>query len=96
MTDQPRPRLRDASSWWLDHPDGTVAAGAMAPDRLLTTREVAELLGLSPEAVLRRWRAGELPGFRLSSKVLRFRESEILAWLEARRDGPEPPRLHAV
>lgn len=61
-------------------------------ERLLTTREVADLLGLSPDAVLRRWRAGELPGFRLSSKVLRFRESEILAWLEARRGGPEPPR----
>lgn len=55
---------------------------------LLTTREVAEMLGLSSEAVLRRWRAGELPGFRLSTKVLRFRESEVLAWLEARRHGP--------
>lgn len=55
---------------------------------LLTTREVAEMLGLSSEAVLRRWRAGELPGFRLSTKVLRFRESEVLAWLESRRHGP--------
>ena len=54
-------------------------------DCLLTTREVAEMLGLSCEAVLRRWRAGELPGFRLSSKVLRFRESEVLAWLETHR-----------
>ena len=52
---------------------------------LLTTREVAEMLGLSSEAVLRRWRAGDLPGFRLSTKVLRFRESEVLAWLEAHR-----------
>ncbi len=33
-------------------------------DRLLTTREVAESLGLSPETVLRRWRAGEIPGYR--------------------------------
>jgi len=57
-------------------------------DRLLTTGEVGEMLGLSSEAVLRRWRAGELPGFRLSSKVLRFRESEVIAWLEARRVGP--------
>lgn len=55
---------------------------------LLTTREVAEMLGLSSEAVLRRWRTGELPGFRLSTKVLRFRESEVLAWLESRRRGP--------
>ena len=52
---------------------------------LLTTRDVADMLGLSSEAVLRRWRSGELPGFRLSTKVLRFRESEVLEWLEARR-----------
>jgi excisionase family DNA binding protein len=55
---------------------------------LLTTHEVAEMLGLSSEAVLRRWRAGELPGFRLSSKVLRFRQSELIAWLERHRSGP--------
>lgn len=60
----------------------------MTEDRLLTTREVGELLSLSPEAVLKRWRAGDLPGFRLSSKVLRFRESEIVAWLERHREGP--------
>ena len=57
-------------------------------DRLLTTREVAEFLGLSPETVLRRYRAGELPGYRLGSNVLRFRESEIEAWLIGSRNGP--------
>lgn len=55
---------------------------------LLTTRDVANILGLSSEAVLRRWRSGELPGFRLSTKALRFRESEVLDWVEARREGP--------
>jgi excisionase family DNA binding protein len=54
-------------------------------DRLLTTREVAAFLGVSPETVLRRWRAGELPGYRLASNVLRFRESELDAWLEGTR-----------
>jgi excisionase family DNA binding protein len=53
-------------------------------DRLLTTRQVAEWLGFSPETVLRRYRAGELPGIRLASNVLRFRESEVEAWLESR------------
>ncbi len=52
---------------------------------LLTTRQVADRLSLSPETVLRRWRAGELPGFRLGSNVLRFDERELDAWLEARR-----------
>jgi excisionase family DNA binding protein len=51
--------------------------------RLLTTRDVAEYLGLSPETVLRRYRAGDLPGIRLASNVLRFREDEIEAWLAA-------------
>jgi excisionase family DNA binding protein len=56
-------------------------------ERLLTTREIAAFLGMSPESVLRRYRRGELPGYRLSSNVLRFRESEIEAWLEGRRES---------
>lgn len=60
---------------------------SMDADQLLTAREVAALLHLSTPSVLRRWRAGELPGFRLSSNVLRFRGSEIDAYLEAHR-GP--------
>ncbi len=65
---------------------------AINAEPLLTAREVADLLGLSIASVLRRWRAGEIPGFRLSSNVLRFRESEINAYLEAHRG---PARLYA-
>ena len=54
-------------------------------DRLLTAREVGELVGLSTETILRRWRAGEIPGFRLASNVLRFDPREVEAWLESRR-----------
>jgi len=64
--------------------------GQRVNDRLLTTREVAKFLGLSPETVLRRYRAGELPAIRLGSNVLRFRESELEAWLDARTDRPTP------
>jgi excisionase family DNA binding protein len=53
--------------------------------QLLTTREVAELLAVSPRTVLRRARAGELPAYRLGSNVLRFSADELAAWLEARR-----------
>jgi excisionase family DNA binding protein len=60
--------------------------------RLLTTREVGDLLGLSTATVLRRWRRGEIPGgIRLASNVLRFREAAIDEWLaglEVRRSGP--------
>ena len=58
---------------------------AVTGDRLLTAREVAEWLGVSPETVLRMHRRGDLPGFRLGSNVLRFSERDIEAWLEARR-----------
>jgi excisionase family DNA binding protein len=58
-------------------------------DRLLRAREVAELVGLSTSTVLDWWQAGKLPGFRLSSRAVRFRESEILEWIEARRQRPE-------
>jgi excisionase family DNA binding protein len=53
--------------------------------RLLTAREVGELLGLSTETVLRRYRAGELPGFRLASNVLRFDPADVDEWLDNRR-----------
>lgn len=60
----------------------------------MATREVAEFLGLSPESVLRRWRAGELPGYRLASNVLRFRESEIETWLETTRQTRTLASVH--
>lgn len=55
-------------------------------DRLLRTRDVAAMLGVSTETVLRWHRSGKLHGgYRLASNVLRFRESEIEAWLEGTR-----------
>jgi excisionase family DNA binding protein len=58
-------------------------------DRLLRAREVAVLLGVSPATVLDWWEQGKLPGYRLSSRAVRFRESEVLGWLATRRvNGP--------
>jgi excisionase family DNA binding protein len=54
-------------------------------DRLLSAREVADMLGLSTETVLRRWRAGEIPGYRLATNVLRFSERDIAEWLSQKR-----------
>lgn len=39
-------------------------------DRLLTTREVADRLAVSPETVLRRHRSGKLPGGRGTSVTM--------------------------
>jgi predicted DNA-binding transcriptional regulator AlpA len=69
-------------------------------DRLLTARELGDYLGLSPASVLRRWRAGEIPGFVLSANVVRFDRAEIDRWLASRRrwtDTATPSRpLHSV
>lgn len=60
--------------------------------RLLTTREVGERLAVSTETVLRRFRAGEIPGFRLATNVLRFDEREIDEWLNGRREHHDQPK----
>jgi excisionase family DNA binding protein len=51
---------------------------------LLTTRQVAAMLNVSPETVLRRWRAGEIPGYRIASNALRFDPAAVEAWLESK------------
>jgi excisionase family DNA binding protein len=59
--------------------------------RLLTARELGELLGLSTATVLDWWEAGRLPGFRLGGRKggpVRFRLSEVEAQLEEWRYGP--------
>lgn len=71
----------------LDPGDG--AAG----ERLLTAREVAELLGIAPATVLDWFEAGRLPGFKIGGTErgrVRFRLSEIEATLEVWREGPLP------
>jgi excisionase family DNA binding protein len=52
--------------------------------RLLTAREVANALSVSPETVLRWARRGELPAIRLPGGAIRFREDEFERWLEQR------------
>jgi predicted DNA-binding transcriptional regulator AlpA len=63
-------------------------------EKLLNSREIAELLGLSSATVLNRFEDGSLPGFRLfagKNKIgrptgaVRFRESEVLEWIESMR-----------
>jgi excisionase family DNA binding protein len=56
-------------------------------DRLLTAREVAELLGFAAGTIVDWAEQGRLPHFKLGS-ALRFRESEIVEWIEAQRRGP--------
>jgi len=64
---------------------------------LLTARQVAELLGFAPATIVDWFEAGKLPGFKIGGR-LRFRLSEVEAWLETQRAGaggetPATPRM---
>ena len=54
---------------------------------LLTARELAELLGVSGETLLRWTRAGKVPALRLPGGAIRYRPNAIEAWLEERATG---------
>jgi excisionase family DNA binding protein len=52
-------------------------------ERLLTARELAELLGVSAHTVLDWCQFGEIPHFKINGRI-RLRRSEVDAWLEKR------------
>jgi excisionase family DNA binding protein len=55
-------------------------------ESLLTVADVAELLGVTPRTVLRRWRRGDLRGYRLFGEgrgPVRFRRDEIERTIES-------------
>jgi excisionase family DNA binding protein len=58
-------------------------------DRLLTSAELADYLGMSLGWVRDHWQAGDLPGYKIDRRV-RFRVSEVEAWLNERHRGPHP------
>lgn len=59
--------------------------------QLLTARQVAELLGVSAETVLRWTRRGDLPAIRLPGGALRYREDILDQWLDTRGTLPRTP-----
>jgi excisionase family DNA binding protein len=69
-------------------------------ERLLTARELAEWIGVSTETVLRWTRARKLPAVRLPGGALRYRESDIEAWVAQRcqpvHTGPNAKRTPAA
>jgi excisionase family DNA binding protein len=64
--------------------------------RLLTARDVADLLGVSPETVLRWTRRGDLPAIKLPGGAIRYREHELDAWLIDRATSVTAPALTVV
>ena len=56
-------------------------------DKLMTPAEVAELLGFAAGTILDWAEADRIPHFKIGT-ALRFRQSEVEAWLEEQRRGP--------
>jgi excisionase family DNA binding protein len=54
-------------------------------EQLLTARELAALLGISAATVLDWHQAGRLPSYKLNGGPVRFRLSEVEAWIDAQR-----------
>jgi excisionase family DNA binding protein len=64
-------------------------------ERLLIAKELGELLGLSASTILDWHEAGRIPSFRLGGRKgvpVRFKLSEIEAWLDEGRCGPKVDR----
>ena len=61
---------------------------------LLTAREVADLLKMNPQVVLRKLQAGEIPGYKIG-KEWRVSRARLIDWLEkhSNQRKPYPTRL---
>lgn len=81
MSELPTVKVRISPSWSTD----TFASVSTTLEPLLTARDLADRLAVSSNTILDWWQQGRLPGFKLHSGAVRFRESEIVAWLEAQR-----------
>lgn len=55
-------------------------------EKMLSAAELAELLGFSPATIVDWSERGTIPSFKVGGR-LRFRESEVLTWLEEHRQG---------
>ena len=71
----------------LDRQDGSAADEA-----LMTTEQLARLLGVDPSSV-RRWRTSTPvqgpPFIRMSDRVVKYRRADVQRWLDSRRVDPE-------
>ena len=47
-------------------------------ERLLTTREASQLLGISEKEIIELANQGKIPAYRVGGEFLRFRQEEIL------------------
>jgi len=63
---------------------------AGASSRLITAREVADELAVTPRWVYTQVAQHGLPAYRLGNRALRFDPHAVLEWLEAQKVGSWP------
>ena len=63
--------------------------GAVVSITLLSTEELAVHLGVSKDSIRRLVRSGELPCIRLGERMIRFREADVAAYLDAKEAHDE-------
>jgi excisionase family DNA binding protein len=61
-------------------------------ERLLNATQIADLLGVPTTWVREHARAGTIPHYRLG-RYVRFKEAEVLAWVETCRQGGRQARF---
>jgi excisionase family DNA binding protein len=69
-----------------------IAGEAKTDERLLTPGEVAHTFRVDPKTVIRWAKTGKLNSIRTPGGQRRYRESEVLALLEARQPAAEMVR----
>jgi excisionase family DNA binding protein len=57
----------------------------MNDDRLLHVRETAQFLGLATGSLYHMVSQGRVPCIRLSNRCLRFRKSDLEAWIQTKK-----------
>jgi excisionase family DNA binding protein len=61
-------------------------------ESLVKASEVAQLLGVSPKTILRWASEGKLPHYRPGNTTVRFKLSEVSAWVDCCRAPFDPER----
>ena len=60
----------------------------MNDDRLLHVREAAQFLGVEPTSLYHMVSRDSVPCIRLSKRCLRFRKSDLEAWIATKKSKP--------
>lgn len=65
-------------------------------EKLLTILQVSELLSVKRSTLYRWTHQGLIPHIKLGGKFVRFRESDVLNWLEKKKHGGRSRRQQMV